>query len=142
MPVDTALLALPALCGAPLLKTDPATLLRLLLLAPLLEEWIVRAGLQEWLMRRSPLPAPARGAGSGSGSGSGSGRTVAVLTVLIPAACFSLLHIGAGWGAAAAVFLPGLALGLLYRRWRDWRLCAAVHALCNGYALTFCNTNF
>ena len=48
----TTLLLLPALCGPSLLKSDPATLLRLLVLAPLLEEWIVRAGLQEWLMRR------------------------------------------------------------------------------------------
>lgn len=131
MPADTALLVLPALCGAPLLKTDPATLLRLLLLAPLLEEWIVRAGLQEWLMRHSAVPATGP-----------SGATRAALTVLTPTAGFSLLHLGAGWGAAAAVFLPGLAMGLLYWRWRDWRLCAAAHALCNGFALTFCNVIF
>lgn len=143
MPVDTALLALPALCGAPLMKTDPATLLRLLLLAPLLEEWIVRAGLQEWLMRRSASPAVAGGAGTAGGLALQLSTLLsALLPVLIPAACFSLLHVGAGWGAAAAVFLPGLALGLLYRRWRDWRLCAAAHALCNGYALAFCNLNF
>ena len=131
MPADTALLVLPALCGAPLLKTDPATLLRLLILAPLLEEWIVRAGLQEWLMRGRLASGAAPGAAANG-----------ALAVLLAAAGFSLLHIGSGWGAAAAVFIPGLAMGLLYWRWRDWRLCAAAHALCNGYALAFCNLNF
>lgn len=121
MPADTALFALPALCGPRLLHPDPATMLRLLLLAPLLEEWIVRAGLQEWLMRRHPRPG-------------------AALAVLAPAACFSLLHVAAGWSAAAAVFPPGVALGLLYLRWRDWRLCAVVHALFNGCALAVCGS--
>lgn len=127
----TTLLLLPALCGPSLLKTDPATLLRLLVLAPLLEEWIVRAGPQEWLMRRV------------AASGAGPAALLAPMAaVLVPAVCFSLLHLGAGWFAAAAVFPPGLALGLLYWRWRDWRLCAAAHALCNGFALIFCSTSF
>jgi membrane protease YdiL (CAAX protease family) len=108
-----------------LLNPDPAIVLRLLLLAPLLEEWIVRAGLQEWLMRRYAQP----------------GAAGATLTVLLPSAGFSLLHLGAGAGAAAGVFLPGLALGLLYRRRRDWRLCALAHALLNGFAMAFCALN-
>jgi membrane protease YdiL (CAAX protease family) len=108
-----------------LLYPNPPILLRLLVLAPLLEEWIVRAGLQEWLMRRNSRP----------------GAAGATLTVLLPAAGFSLLHVGVGWHAAAGVFLPGLALGLIYRRWRDWRLCASVHALLNGFALAFCALN-
>ena len=130
----TTLLLLPALCGPSLLKSDPATLLRLLVLAPLLEEWIVRAGLQEWLMRRY---CAAHGVPA-----AGTARAAAALAILAPAAAFSLLHAGAGWFAAAAVFPPGLALSLLYWRWRDWRLCAAAHALCNGYALIFCHMNF
>ena len=123
----TTLLTLQALCGPALLKTDPATVLRLVLLAPLLEEWIVRAGLQEWLMQRRTAPSTQAGN---------------ALAVLAPAGFFSLLHLGAGWQAVAAVFPPGLAFGLLYWRWRDWRLCAAAHALCNGYALIFCNAYF
>lgn len=103
-----------------MLNPDPAILLRLLLLAPLLEEWVIRAGLQEWLLRRQRDRA---------------------LTLLAPAAAFSLLHLGAGWQAASAVFLPGLALGLIFRRWRDWRLCALVHALFNGFALASCGLN-
>ncbi|MDQ1829327.1 JDVT-CTERM system glutamic-type intramembrane protease MrtJ [Massilia scottii] len=112
------MLALPALCGPQLLDHSAASLFRLLLLAPLLEEWIMRAGLQEWLMRR---------------------RLHAALVLGVPALAFGLLHVASGWQAMAAVLLPGLASGLLYRRWRDWRLCALVHALGNGFALSFCN---
>lgn len=112
------MLSLASACGPPLLEPDAATLLRLLVLAPLLEEWIVRAGLQEWLMRRHP------------------GATA--WQVLAPALFFSLLHAGAGWNAAW-VFLPGLALGLLYLGRRDWRLCALAHALMNSFALAACS---
>ena len=105
-------------CSAQLLQPDAGTFVRLLLLAPLLEEWIVRAGLQEWLARRN--------------------QAALVLPLLVPAAVFSLLHLGAGPAAASAVFLPGLALGVVYRRWRDWRLCAVVHAFFNLFALTAC----
>jgi len=112
------LLTLSGACGPQLLDPDPAVALRLLLLAPLLEEWIVRAGLQEWLMRRYPRSP--------------------MLSLLAPGLFFSLLHVGAGCNAAW-VFLPGLALGLLYLRWRDWRLCALVHALLNLFALAACS---
>lgn len=107
-----------ALCGPSLLDHSAGSLFRLLLLAPLLEELIVRAGLQEWLMRRG---------------------SHAALVLGLPALAFSLLHVMSGGQAMAAVFLPGLAFGLVYRRWRDWRLCALVHALCNGIALGFCS---
>jgi membrane protease YdiL (CAAX protease family) len=112
------MLSSASVCGTQLLHPDLSTVLRLLLLAPLLEEWVVRAGLQEWLMRRHP------GADA--------------LALLAPAAVFSLLHLGAGPASAAGVFLPGLALGFLYLRRRDWRLCALVHALFNTFALTAC----
>ena len=111
---------LPALCGPQLLHADPAALLRLLVLAPLLEEWIVRAGLQAWLHGRRAGPA---------------------LELLAPALVFCLLHAGSGWGAVAAVFGPALTLGWLYRRWRSWQLCAGVHSLMNAFALTFCSLN-
>ena len=109
---------LSALCGPSLLDDSAGSLFRLLLLAPLLEEWIVRAGLQEWLMRR---------------------RGHALVVLGAPALAFCLLHAASGWPAMVAVFLPGLAFGLVYRRWRDWRLCALAHALCNGFALSFCS---
>lgn len=111
------MLNLPGVCGTQLLHPDPAIVLRLLLLAPLLEEWIVRAGLQAWLLQRSPPSA----------------------AVLASAAGFGALHLGAGAQAALLVFWPGLLMGLIYQSWRDWRLCAVAHALCNAFALAACN---
>jgi membrane protease YdiL (CAAX protease family) len=91
-------------------------LARLLLFAPLLEEWIMRAGLQEWLLRHTaPVPA-----------------------LLASAAAFSALHLGSGLAAAALVFWPGLLFGAVYQRWRDWRLCVLLHGLCNAGAIAAC----
>jgi membrane protease YdiL (CAAX protease family) len=111
-------LASSVFCGPALLAPDHGALLRLLLLAPLLEEWIVRAGLHTWLLRRtSPLPA-----------------------LLLSAAAFSSLHLGSGLTAAVLVFWPGLLFGAAYQRWRDWRLCALLHGLCNAFAITLCGS--
>lgn len=107
-------------CGPALLLPDLATVARLLLFAPVLEEWIMRAGLQEWLLRRtSPMPA-----------------------LLASAAVFSTLHLGSGLAAAALVFWPGLLFGAVYQRWRDWRLCVLAHGLCNSFAITACGSVF
>ncbi len=106
-----------AMCGPQLSNPDAEALLLLLLVAPVLEEWVVRAGLQQCLWRRGCAPWAA---------------------LLICAAVFGLLHVAGGALAVAAVFWPGLALGLVYQRWRDWRLCALVHALFNASALAFC----
>jgi membrane protease YdiL (CAAX protease family) len=114
----------PAVCGPALSHPALADLLRLLLAAPLLEEWIVRAGLQAWLLQRSAF------AGGGLGA------------PLLAAGAFSALHLGSGWQAAAMVFGPGLVLGLVYGRWRDWRLCALLHALFNAAAVGVCTSPF
>jgi membrane protease YdiL (CAAX protease family) len=110
--------AADALCGARLRAPDPGLCLRLLVLAPLLEECLVRAGLQEWLMRRASLP-PA-------------------WPVLASTAAFSLLHLGAGWHAALMVLPPGLALALLYQRTRRWWWCALMHSGFNAFAISVC----
>lgn len=112
------------LCGPALSAPALADLLRLLILAPLLEEWIVRAGLHAWLLQRPALAAGRLGA------------------PLLAAAAFSALHLGSGWQAGALVFGPGLALGLVYQRWRDWRLCALLHALFNAAAVGVCASPF
>jgi membrane protease YdiL (CAAX protease family) len=104
-------------CTGQLVAPDAAALARLLLLAPLLEEWVVRAGLQEWLIRRTAFaPVP----------------------VILSAAAFALLHVGSGWRAAGLVLAPGLALALLYQRSRDWRWCALAHCGMNALALGGC----
>lgn len=105
-------------CGPALLSPDPAGIARLLLVAPLLEEWIIRAGVHHWLLQRTaPLPA-----------------------LLLSAAAFSTLHLGSGAMAAALVFWPGLLFGAAYQRWRDWRMCALMHGLSNAFAITLCGS--
>lgn len=119
------LLALHAgslICGTQLAAPDTATLARLLLVAPLLEEWVMRAGLQEWLIRRQPCPA-------GPGS---------LAPPVWSAAAFGLLHLGSGWLAALLVLPPGLVLALLYQRTRDWRACALLHCGFNALAIGGC----
>jgi membrane protease YdiL (CAAX protease family) len=123
-------MTMQAFCGGDLRHAGAATLLRLLIVAPLLEEWIVRAGVQEWLMRRAPAGAPVR-------------RWRDDATVIVLAALFfSLLHARAGFVAASQVFWPGLVLGALYRQYRDWRSCALLHAIFNGMALGACAVVF
>lgn len=107
-----------ALCGAQLRAADAGTWLRLLLLAPALEECVVRAGLQEWLTRRLAPASPA--------------------PVLVSTLTFGALHLASGWPHALAVMAPGLALALLYRRTRSWRWCALAHGGSNAFALLVC----
>jgi membrane protease YdiL (CAAX protease family) len=126
--------SLQSFCSGDVLDTGAAALLRLLLLAPLLEEWIVRAGLQEWLMR-----LPVQAAAPGRGAAAQAAWLAALLQIVLPALFFSALHWRAGTQVAVQVFLPGLAFGLLYRATRDWRACALAHALSNGAALGFCH---
>jgi membrane protease YdiL (CAAX protease family) len=85
----------------------------MLVLAPLLEEAVFRAGLQEVLLRRwHGLP---------------------LLVNAVTAAAFSLAHvIVRGDAAAFAVVLPALLIGAIYQRTRSVTICAAVHAAMNG----------
>ena len=110
------------ICTGQLIAPDTAALVRLLLLAPVLEEWIVRAGLQEWLIRRAWRCGVHCGAGP----------------VALSAAVFGLLHLGSGWRAVLLVLPPGLVLALLYQRCRDWRLCALLHCGMNAWAVGMC----
>lgn len=114
-----ALLSSQLVCRGQVVAPDAAALARLLLLAPVLEEWVVRAGLQEWLIRRTD------------------GRARAA-SVALSAAAFALLHAGSGWRAVLLVLTPGLVLALLYQRRRDWRLCALAHCGMNALALGGC----
>jgi membrane protease YdiL (CAAX protease family) len=131
MLVSSLLSTVPAysVCTAALRAPDAGVCLRLLLLAPLLEEWVVRAGLQEWLIRRTAAvhggAAPAMSLG-------------AIVPVFGSASAFGLLHLASGWPAALAVTAPGLLLAVLYQHTRDWRLCAASHSLLNVSAIFMC----
>eukprot|EP01032_Pedospumella_encystans_P003349 gene3349-3954_t len=79
------------------------------MLAPLLEEWIMRAGVHHYLLQRcSPAAA-----------------------LCLSSVLFAALHGNAGWQQVVLVFWPGLLFGAAYQRWRDWRLCALLHGLSN-----------
>lgn len=106
------------LCSPQLQAPDAGVCLRLLLLSPMLEEGVIRAGLQEWLMRREAKPG--------------------LWPVAVSVIAFSLLHLGSGWPHALAVAGPGLALALLYRRTRSWRWCVLAHSAMNAFAISVC----
>lgn len=110
------------MCGKQLWAVDATTMLRLLLLAPILEELVVRAGLQQYLIGRFYQ----------------SGINAKLTPVLLSATAFSVLHMASGWVVVLAVFLPGLLLAMMYQATRDWRLCALTHAVFNGMALGVC----
>src|SRR5471032_1161327 len=135
MPLLLPFLLAPAstFCTRQLMLPDVGVWFRLLLLAPLLEEWVVRAGLQEWL-----IVATAGGATAPPARTRSVASAISALPVMASAAAFGLLHLGAGWLVALAVAAPGLALALIYQRGRDWRWCALAHGLFNLFALTVC----
>jgi membrane protease YdiL (CAAX protease family) len=89
----------------------PAPLVVLLVLAPVLEELVFRAGLQEGLLRRGLYPLAANGA----------------VTLV-----FALLHgLTRSWPLALAVALPSLLLGRVYQVQRRVAPVVALHAAMN-----------
>ena len=84
----------------------------LLVVSPLLEEAVFRAGLQEWLLRRGA-----------------SLRKANVSTALAFGALHAIVRLQ--WGAFA-VALPALLIGHVYGRWRLLRWCVLIHAAMNG----------
>lgn len=97
------------------------SLLVLLVLSPVAEEAVFRAGLQEWLLRQSAVPWVAN---------------------LVTALAFGLAHVLArGDVTAIAVALPALLLGAAYERWRKLRYCAVLHAGMNLLWLAYGGAN-
>lgn len=89
----------------------------LLVAAPLLEEAVFRAGVQEALLRR--------------------GRAL-LLANAVTALLFGAAHVAVrGEPAAFAVVLPALAIGWLYERTRRLRWCVLLHAAMNAAWLAF-----
>jgi membrane protease YdiL (CAAX protease family) len=88
-----------------------AVAMQLLWLAPLTEELVFRAGLQQQLQRAGQAPAVA---------------------VMAPALGFALLHaLSRSPMLGLAVFAPACALGLLYQRSQSLAACVAAHAAMN-----------
>lgn len=107
------LLALLAAACASIAMGAPAwRALLLLLLAPVAEEVVFRAGLHEALLRRAVSPLLANTA-------------VAVV--------FAMAHVATRVSlSAAAVLLPALAIGWIYQRTRRLAPCVALHAAMNA----------
>jgi membrane protease YdiL (CAAX protease family) len=93
-------------------------LVLVLLIAPALEEFFLRHGVQKWL--RDSHPSSTR-------------------SVLIPALLFGLMHLPRSVALAVWVLPLGLLSGALYQRLQSWRLCAFLHSIANGLWLLFVN---
>lgn len=120
-----------AVCSGPLLWHEPWSLAWLFIGAPMLEEWVLRAGLQEFLMRQASVRWGRSVAGA---------RGVQGLVVLAVAAVFFMLHLGRGVATASMVTPVAVLLGLVYGSTRRWLVCAGVHALGNALAWQVCGS--
>jgi Type II CAAX prenyl endopeptidase Rce1-like len=111
----TAGLVAIALAGA--WAMSPTDALWMLLIAPVLEEIVFRAGLQEELLRRAELR----------------GETGALSANVLTALIFGAAHLALRPGLLAALtVLPALLVGLVYQRWRRVAPCVALHSLFNA----------
>ena len=108
----------PAVCRGDFQWLDGLDYLRLLVLSPILEEYVIRRGLQHALINHTHV---------------GGQRAVWVSALV-----FSLLHIAQGAQTMLAVFLPGLLLSWLYQVKRNFYLCALVLSLLNATMLAVC----
>ena len=106
----TLVVAMAALAFAP--RGVAAQWLVLVVLAPLLEEALFRAGLHEWLLRNGTRP-----------------WTANVLTAAVFGGAHALVRADP---LALAVALPALVLGRVYGQTRRVRWCVALHAVMNG----------
>ena len=117
---ESAFLLLSLLLVAALATSSGAGLGRiavLIVFAPLAEEAVFRAGLQEALLRCQGSALFANG-----------------LTAL----AFGLAHVLVrGDGSALAAAGPALLIGAVYGRWRRLRLCVALHAAMNAVWLAW-----
>ena len=101
--------------GAALWLHWPGALL--LVLAPVVEELLFRAGLQEALLRRGSSPWAANG---------------------LATLAFALLHgVSRSWPLAALVVLPSLLLGRVYQQRRSLAHVVALHSAMNVFWLAF-----
>jgi membrane protease YdiL (CAAX protease family) len=116
------LLSSDLLCPANVQAIALGDWIRLLLIAPLLEECVFRLGVQHYLIHRREIPS----------------KGDAWLAVGLSTLLFSLMHVAQGWIAVCAVFLPGLALAFLYQFKRSYSLCVLTHSFFNGALLLVC----
>jgi membrane protease YdiL (CAAX protease family) len=110
--------ALALMAAAGRVEPSVSRVLLLLVVAPLLEEIVFRAGVHEMLCRRL-----------GGWGSTLAVRTSNLLTALIFAAAHLAMHVEL---MAALTVLPALALGWIYQQQRRLAPCVAAHALLNA----------
>jgi membrane protease YdiL (CAAX protease family) len=94
-------------------STNPWPLTVALLIAPVIEETVFRAGLHDGLLHGGTTPWRAN-----------------MLTALAFSAAHMLL-LGAS-AQTALVFVPALLIGAAYNRWRRLRICIVLHMAMNA----------
>lgn len=93
----------------------------LLVLSPLVEECVFRAGMQEYLLTR---------------------LNSAFWAIVLTALAFGLLHAAVRADVSALVAIaPALLVGAVYARWRRLRWCVGLHAAMNGLWLCWSLTS-
>jgi membrane protease YdiL (CAAX protease family) len=117
-----SLLNSQVLCPANIQAIVSMDWIRLLVIAPVLEECVFRLGVQHYLIHRRETQS----------------KGDAWLAVCLSTLLFSLMHVAQGWIAVCAVFLPGLALAFLYQFKRSYLLCVLTHSFFNGALLLVC----
>ena len=106
-----AALAVVLIALAGLVGHAPWTALLLLVIAPVLEEVVFRAGLQDWLLRQHIRP---------------------LISTVGSAMAFALVHgLTRSWLLAAWVFVPALVLGAVYARKRRLGPVVVLHSAMN-----------
>lgn len=99
---------------SPQLDAATVSLLKLLLIAPLIEEMFFRGVVHAGLRRRHDILGQPR------------------VAIVVTAIAFGAAHLAiAPWSHALAVMLPALAIGWVYERSRSVLLCVLLHAMCN-----------
>jgi uncharacterized protein len=90
-------------------------LILLLFIAPVFEEFVVRAGIQ------AGLSAKKWGLSN---------------RILLCALIFAAMHALRSWQLALAVLPVAVLLGYVYEKSGSWRICAVAHAVMNGIWIT------
>jgi uncharacterized protein len=101
-------------------------MLLMTLVAPVLEEFVMRAGLHDAMLRRDRAVRAAYSAATAPVQMSGTTWRLIALS-----SAFGLLHLPRGIGLAIAVVPAAMVIGWVYERTRSWTSCALLHATMN-----------
>ena len=96
------------------------------LVAPVLEEFVMRAGLHDAMLGRALAVRAEYGAATAPMQMRGTTWRLLTLSLV-----FGVLHLPRGLGLALAVVPAAMVIGWVYERTRSWKSCALLHATMN-----------